>query len=148
MPNIYTAEWYAAILELANTRQDVTAKAPRGEWRLAVEVVGDGLSPYVPEGETRHWFIRLENGRMVEFREADGPIPGKGLSYRITGPAHVFEGIAGGVVDPVEVGLNGVLTVRGDMRLLMQYADLTSVIFEVYTQNNVTQWPGARPPYK
>ena len=148
MPYIYSDEWYRAILDLANTRDDLSAKAPQGEWRVAIEINGDGLSPYIPEHETRHWLIRLKDGKMVEFRESREPIPGKGLNYRFIGPAGVFEGIAAGVVDPVEVGLNGTLTVRGDMRLLMQYAELTGIIFDVYTQNNVTEWPAEKPPYR
>ena len=147
MPNIYSDDWYQAILDLANTREDLSAKAPQGEWRVAIEIQGDGLSPYVPKDQSRHWFIRLVDGKMVEFIEVPEPVSGKGLSYRFIGPASVFEGIAAGVVDPVEVGLNGTLTVRGDMRLLMQYAELTGIIFEVYTENNVTDWPAEKPPY-
>ena len=148
MPDIYSDEWYRAILDLANMQEDLPAKAPRGEWRVAIEVRGDGTSPYVPEDEFRYWFIRLVDGRMVEFGETPEPVSGKGLNYRFIGPASVFEGIAAGVVDPVEVGLNGTLTVRGDMRMLMQYADLTRTIFDLYTKNNVTEWPAEKPPYQ
>ena len=147
MPHIYSEEWYQAILNLANTQADLSAKAPQGEWRVAIEIKGDGVSPYVPRDQSRHWFIRLVDGKMVEFSEVPEPVSGKGLHYRFIGPASVFEGIAAGVVDPVEIGLNGTLTVRGDMRMLMQYAELTSVIFDVYTKNNVTEWPAEKPPY-
>ncbi len=147
MPLIYTDEWYEGILELANSRQDLAEKIPRGEWNVAVELVGDGISPYVSDGEVKNWYIRLVNGKMIEFLEKREKISGKGLQYRFMGPAHVFEGVAAGVIDPVEVGLNGTLTVKGDMRLLMQYAELTLVIFEVYSQNNITEWPKGLPPY-
>ncbi|MBU2550376.1 MAG: hypothetical protein KKB20_18365 [Proteobacteria bacterium] len=148
MPDIYSDGWYQAIIELANSRDDLSSRVPAGEWRVAIELEGDGLSPYVPPGTTRYWFIRLVDGKMLEFREAPGKIPGQGLQYRFIGPAHVFEGVAAGVLDPVEVGLNGTITVRGDMRLLMQHAELTNVIFEVYAHNNVTEWSAGKPPYK
>lgn len=147
MALIYTDTWYKEILELANSRQDLAEKIPQGEWNIAVELVGDGISPYISDGEVKNWLIRLINGTMVEFKEEPHKITGKGLQYRFTGPAHIFEGVAAGVVDPVEVGLNGTLTVKGDMRLLMQYAELTLVIFEVYSQNNITEWPNGLPPY-
>jgi hypothetical protein len=41
MPAIYTPEWYEAMLKLANSRDDISEKVPQGEWRVAVEVVGD-----------------------------------------------------------------------------------------------------------
>ena len=48
MAAIYTTEWYEAMLNLVNSRNDISEKVPQGEWRIAVEVVGDGKSPYVP----------------------------------------------------------------------------------------------------
>ncbi len=147
MASIYTDEWYQGILELANSRQDLAEKIPKGDWNVAVELVGDSISPYIPDGSVKNWYIKLINGKMIEFREEADKISGKGLQYRFSGPAHIFEGVAAGVVDPVEVGLNGTLTVKGDMRLLMQYAELTLVIFEVYSQNNITEWPNGIPPY-
>jgi len=147
MPAIYTNEWYHAMFDLANSRDDISEKVPQGEWRIAVEIEGDGSSPYIPAGVVKHFFIRFLDGKVAEYREAQGPIPGKGLHYRIIGPAHIFEGVAAGIVDPVEVGLNGAITIRGDMRLLMQHAEMVNVIFEVYSQSNVTEWPKGKPPY-
>jgi hypothetical protein len=132
------------MLELANSRDDVSEKVPQGEWRVAVEVVGDGKSPYVPEDTVKHYFIRFLDGKVAEYQES----PGKGLNYRITGPASIFDGIAAEIVDPVEVGLNGTMTIRGDMRLLMQHADMVNVIFEVYSQSGLTEWHLGKPPYK
>jgi len=148
MPVIYTEEWRRAIMALANSRDDLSEQVPQGEWRIAMELEGDGISPYVPEGQKKHWFLRLLNGKMVEFREAPEPIPGKGLHYRFIGPAHIFEGVAAGIVDPVEVGLKGTVAIRGDMRLLMQHAKLANVIFDVYAKNNVTEWSKGQPPYR
>jgi len=147
MPAIYSQEWYKAMFDLANSRDDISEKVPQGEWRVAVEVEGDGMSPYVPGGTTKHFFVRFLDGKVVEYREAAERIPGKGLNYRIAGPAHVFEGVAAGVVDPVEIGLNGTVSIRGDMRLLMQHAEMVNVIFDVYTQKDVTEWPKGKPPY-
>jgi hypothetical protein len=148
MPAIYTEEWYQAMVKLANSRDDLSEKVPQGEWRVAVEIEGDGNSPYVPPGEIKNYFIRLVDGKIEEYSESVEKISGKGLQYRITGPASVFEGIAAGILDPIEKGLDGTLTIRGDMRLLMQNAELSNVIFEVYTQSGVTEFPKGSPPYE
>ena len=49
--------------------------------------------------------------------------------------------------DPVDAGLSGELNVRGDMRFLMQNAEMATVIFEVYSKSDMTAWPLGRPPY-
>jgi hypothetical protein len=147
MPGIWSEQWYEAMLEMAGSRDDLSAKVPQGEWRVAVEVEGDGKSPYIPAGEVKHFFVRIVDGKVVEYREEKEKIPGKGLHYRITGPAEVFEGMAAGILDPVEKGLDGSVKIRGDMRLLMQYAELGNVMFEIYTQSEVTEWPKGKPPY-
>ena len=113
-----------------------------------MEVVGDAKSPYVPEGTTKHFFIRFQDGKVAEYRESPENINGKGLNYRITGMASIFDGVAAGTVDPVEIGLNGSVAIRGDMRLLMQHADMVNVIFDVYAQSDVTEWPLGKPPYE
>jgi hypothetical protein len=147
MPAIYTREWYEAMVSLANSREDLSKKVPRGEWRFAVELVGDGKSPYVPSGTTKRFFVRFLDGKVAECRESAEPIPGKELNYRVMGPAHVFEGVAAGIVDPVEAGLTGVLAIRGDMRFLMQNADMANVIFDLYKESGLTEWPQGKPPY-
>lgn len=147
MAAIYTKEWYEAMVTFANSQKDLAKKVPTGEWRFAVELNGDGLSPYVPAGTTKHFFVRFVDGRVAECRECPEPIPGKQLNYRIMGPAHVFEGVAAGMLDPVEAGLGGALQIRGDMRFLMQNADMANVIFEIYKQSDLTEWPKGKPPY-
>lgn len=99
MPEIYTDEWSQALLKLANSRDDLSAKVPAGEWRIAVEIEGDGISPYIPNGETKHFFVRLLDGKIEEYSEHKEKIPGKGLNYRINGPAAVFDEIAAGIHD-------------------------------------------------
>jgi len=147
MPEIYTAEWSKALLELANSRDDLSAKVPPGEWRVAVEIVGDGKSPYIQEGETKHFFVFLLDGKIKEYTEFKEKIPGKGLDFRISGPAAVYDEIAAGIHDLIEKGLDGSLNIRGDMRMLLQNADLANVIFEVYTESDLTEWPKGKPPY-
>ncbi|MDX9787423.1 MAG: SCP2 sterol-binding domain-containing protein [Desulfobacterales bacterium] len=148
MPEIFTKDWYDAIMEQANSTGALKKTAPPGEWRMAMEVVGDGKSPYVPEGVTKNLFICLQDGALVDYKEFPEKIPGKNLQYRFTGPASVFEGIAAGVLDPVEAGLTGAISIRGDMRLLMQHTKLMDAIYSVYVQNNPTDWAKGKPPYQ
>ena len=147
MPEIYTDEWYQAMVELCNSRDDLSAKVPDGEYKFAIEIVGDGKSPYVPEGTTKHFFLILNDGKVTECKESTEKISGKGLKYRITGSAEDFELIATGEKDPVDAGLSGQLNVRGDMRFLMQNAEMATVIFEIYAQSGMTDWPLGHPPY-
>ena len=147
MPDIFTKEWYDAMLELANSRDDLSEKVPQGEWRVAIEIEGDDKSPYTPEGEYKYFFVHMTDGKIKELKACDEKIAGKGLNYRIIGPATVFESMAAGLMDPIEKGLDGTLTIRGDMRLLMQNADLANIIFEVYNSSELTNWPKGMPPY-
>ncbi|MCP4751998.1 MAG: hypothetical protein GY866_13975 [Proteobacteria bacterium] len=147
MPDIYTEEWSEALLELANSRDDLSAKVPKGEWRIAIEIEGDGQSPYIPNGDIKNFFVHMMDGKIKEYKELKEKIPGQGLSYRITGPASVFDGIAAGLFDLIEKGLDGSLKIRGDMRMLLQNAELANIVFEVYTESNLTEWPQGKPPY-
>ena len=147
MPDIYTDPWYEALFQLANSRDDLSVAVPQGEFKIAIEVEGDGESPYVPEGEMRHYFIHFVDGKCVGYKCHDERIPGKGLNYRVSGKATVFEGIAAQQLDLIEAGLGGRLDIRGDMRLLMQNAEIANVIFDVYTTSDLTDWPKGKPPY-
>ena len=147
MAEIYTEKWYASLVELTNSRPDLSAKVPKGVYKFAVELEGEKSSPYVPAGETKYFSLTFDDGLVTECKESAEKIPGKGLNFRITGPATVFEEIAAGILDPIEAGLGGSLKIRGDMRFLMQNADMANVIFEVYTQGNFTEWPAGKPPY-
>ncbi|MFO7962889.1 MAG: SCP2 sterol-binding domain-containing protein [Desulfobacterales bacterium] len=147
MPDIFTEEWYDAMLALANSRDDLSSKVPKGEWKVAIEIEGDGKSPYIPKGDHKYFFVHMVDGKIVELKPTKEKIPGKGLNYRISGPAEVFESMAAGLMDPIEKGLDGTLTIRGDMRLLMQNADLANIIFDVYKSSDLTDWPKGKPPY-
>lgn len=147
MPEIFSKEWYETISVQANSTGELKKKAPPGEWRMAMEVVGDGKSPYVPKGITKNIFIRVLDGVLVDYRELPETIPGKDLQYRFTGAASVFEGVAAGNIDPVQAGLTGAITIRGDMRLLMQHTELMDAIYTMYVANNPTDWTKGKPPY-
>lgn len=147
MPEIFTQEWYELITDQANKTGELKKKAPSGEWRMAMEVVGDGKSPYVPEGVTKNLLIRLQDGVLTEYKEFPQKISGKELHYRFTGNASVYEGIAAGNIDPVTAGLSGSITIRGDMRLLMQHTELMDAIYSIYVNDNPTEWPKGKPPY-
>jgi len=106
MPDIFTSEWYDAMLELANSRDDLSEKVPQGEWRVAIEIEGDGISPYTPEGEFKYFFVYMVDGKIKELEPQDEKISGKGLNYRITGPASVYESMAAGpIVWPMPCGV-------------------------------------------
>ena len=147
MAAIFTQEWYDMIIDQANKTGELKKKAPPGEWRMAMEVVGDGKSPYVPKGVVKNLLIQLKEGVLTEYREVPEKIPGKGLNYRFTGDASVIEGIAAGNIDPVTAGLSGSITIRGDMRLLMQHTELMDAIYSIYVADNPTEWPKGKPPY-
>ena len=147
MPDIFTEEWYDAMLELANSRDDLSEKVPQGEWKIAIEIEGDYISPYTPEGAFKYFFVYMVDGKIKELKPSEEKIKMKGLNYRITGPASVFESMAAGLMDPIEKGLDGTLIIRGDMRLLLQNADLANIIFEVYKSSDLTNWPKGKPPY-
>ena len=148
MPDIFSDEWYDAMLELANSRDDLSQKVPQGEWKVAIEIEGDETSPYTPVGDHKFFYVHMVDGKIKELSPTTEKIKVKGLNYRITGPATAFESMAAGLMDPIEKGLDGTLTIKGDMRLLMQNADLANIIFEVYNSSELTDWPKGMPPYK
>ena len=147
MSVIFTQQWYDDIVKLANSRDDLSAKVPQGMYKIAVDLEGDGKSPYIPSGSSKHFAIIFKDGKVAECKETPEALPGKDLTVRILGPASIFEGIAAGLLDPVETGLSGQLTIRGNMRFLMQNADMANVIFEIYTTSGMTEWPQGKPPY-
>lgn len=148
MPEIFTKEWADALFEQARKNEVLLKKAPLGEWRIAFEVEGDGKSPYVPQDVTKHYFVRLLDNELVEYREVPEKISGKELQYRFIASASVFESVASGLLDPVEAGLSGVITIRGDMRILLQHTEIVDVIYGVYLENNPTEWTKGKPPYE
>ena len=147
MPDVYTMDWYEAVKVAINTRVATMAKVPKDEFTIAVEIVGDGKTPYVAEGDVRRFLIRLEAGQCAWYRELDEDDPSVKLDYRFTAPATVWEGVAAGQNDPIKSGLRGEIKVRGDMRFLMRQAEMVQVLLEAYSQGVDTTWPKGRPPY-
>jgi hypothetical protein len=150
MPDIYTPEWYEALRQLINNDDLIRSKAPKGQWTAVVELVGDGLSPYVREGTTKRFLVHIEDGQCTWYRQLaddEEPEPGS-LDYRFTGPASVFDEIAAGITDPVDAGLEGRIKIRGDMRFLMRQAELVKEILDIYQRGLQTEWPLGKPPYR
>jgi putative sterol carrier protein len=148
MPDVYTTGWYEAVKEAINAAVATIADAPTDSFTIQVEIVGDGRSPYVGDGDTLKFLIRLEGGLCAWYREIDDDDPSVKLDYRFTGPATVFDEIAAAAADPIDAALSGAVKVRGDMRFLMRQAEMVQVLLEAYSQGVDTTWPKGRPPYE
>lgn len=146
MPAIYTTEWYEALQKLINSKEEIASRAPKGAWVAIVEMHGDDTSPYLKTGEVRKFAIRIEDGVCVWYKEVDNE-EGLDLDYRFVGTATVFDEVAGGVVDPIDAGLDGRIKIRGDMRFLLRQAELVKEVLDVYTAELDTEWPKGKPPY-
>lgn len=152
MADIYTSAWYDAVRDTINTRVADLDGAPEGGFTVAVDIQGDGASPYFPSDGARHFLIRIDDGRCEWYREVDSTDPGtfdhdEALDYRFIGPATVFDEIAAGLRDPIDAALGGQVKVRGDMRFLMRQAEHVQVLLEAYTTGVDTGWPAGAPPY-
>lgn len=147
MPDVYTAPWYESVKEAINEAVAKVPGAPTESFTIQAEVVGDGRSPYVDEGSTLRFLIRLENGQCAWYREIEQDDPSVKLDYRFTGPATLFDEIAAGALDPIDAALSGDVKVRGDMRFLIRQAELVQVLLEAYSKGVDTTWPKGSPPY-
>ena len=147
MSAIYTTQWYEELRELLNRNPEVEKNAPRGKYRVLAEILGDGGSPYLTDGEQRFFTVDLTDGKCTEYQEVPEAPPRKEFDFIFEVPASVFEGIAAGLVDPVNAGLKGTIKITGDMRILIRHADLVNVLYEVYSREIETAWPRGKPPY-
>ncbi|MDO8616298.1 MAG: SCP2 sterol-binding domain-containing protein [Dehalococcoidia bacterium] len=147
MAAIYTTQWYEELKELLNGNPEVERNAPRGKYRVLAEILGDGSSPYLKEGEQRFFTVDLTDGRCTEYQEVTEAPPRKAFDFIFEVPASIFEGIAAGLVDPVNAGLKGTIKITGDMRILIRHADLVNVLYDIYAREVDTSWPSGRPPY-
>jgi hypothetical protein len=147
MADIYTKQWYEQLQALVNSRQDITARAPKGQWRICIEIMGDGGSPYIPEGEAKYFFVLFDEGKCRKYEELTETMNGKSLDFRFTGPATVFEEVAAAERDFIAAGLRGDIKIRGDMRVFMQNAELAKIMADLYSEQNDTGWPLGKPPY-
>jgi hypothetical protein len=137
-------QWGAAI----NADPALSERAPEGVWRIHMRADADGLSPYVPPGETMHLMIHLEDGRCTRLERTAQPPGPRDLDFRFTGSATTFEEIAAGLRDPIEAGLEGDIKIAGDMGFLLRHAELVQELVKVYTGELETDWPLGRPPYE
>jgi len=147
MPDIYTNAWYDELKDLLNRNPDMEKSAPKGPLKVLGVLFGDGRSPYLGEGEQRLFVVLLDDGKCTEYYEVDEAPPRKEFDFIFEIPAAIFEEVAAGLVDPVEVGLKGTIKITGDMRILIRHADLVNVVQEVYAKEVETTWPKAQPPY-
>jgi len=152
MADIYTPGWYDAVRDTINAKVAGMSGVPDGGFTVAVDIQGDGASPYFPAAGARHFLIRIDQGACEWYREMDSTEAGTydhddELDYRFIGPATVFDEIAAGARDPIDAALGGQVKVRGDMRFLMRQAEHVQVLLEAYTSGVSTEWPQGRPPY-
>ena len=147
MPNIYTAAWYESLKDIMNGSQQVTAKAPPGHFRVLAEIKGDDTSPYVKNGETKRFTLDFQDGRCTEYHELNEPPSKRDFDFTLGLAASLFEGIVGDQVDPVKAGLKGDIRIVGDMRILIQHAELVNVLHDIYARDLKTAWPKGKPPY-
>lgn len=147
MSVIYSDAWYQDMRNLIAGSERFRELAPRGRLAMALEVMGDGTSPYLAPDEAIHYLIVLDDGAIAAYEHLDGRHDGTGLHFRFTAPATVWEEIAAAHTDPITAGLRGKIKIRGDMRVLMQNADAVKVLVELYGQQVYTEWPEGAPPY-
>jgi len=147
MADIYTTEWYEELKSLLNRNPDVDKNAPRGKFKVLGQLHGDGPSPYLAEGEQLCFVVHITDGKCTEYLEVDEAPPRKEFDFIFEIPSSVFEGVAAGIIDPVEVGLKGTIKISGDMRILIRHADLVNVVIDVYTKEIETGFPKGKPPY-
>ena len=147
MPAIYTKEWYEELKGLLNRNEEVAKNAPRGKYKALAELRGDAHSPYLADGKKLFFVVLLDDGKCTDCFEVQEPPPRKECDFIFEVPAAVFEGVAAGLVDPVEAGLKGTIKITGDMRILIKHAELVNVVNEIYAREVETTWPKGKPPY-
>ncbi|MDP2948671.1 MAG: SCP2 sterol-binding domain-containing protein [Chloroflexota bacterium] len=147
MPEIYTAAWYDSLKHVLNQSQQVVKKAPPGHWRVLAEIRGDGASPYLGAGQTKRFALDFDEGKCTEYRELAEPPSRRDFDFTMDLPASLFEGIVANEVDPVKAGLKGEIRIVGDMRILIQHAELVNILHDVYVREVETAWPRGKPPY-
>lgn len=147
MSVIYSDAWYEDMKKLINGSDQLGKMAPKTRIMFTLEVMGDGSSPYVPKDGGLYFLLTIENGKVTEFRPLPERHDGKGLNFRFTAPATIWEGVAAGQADPIKCGLRGTIKVRGDMKFLMENADAVKLAIDLYANQVTTEWPLGRPPY-
>ena len=147
MSVIYSDAWYEDMKKLINHSEELRRQTPKERIVISFEVEGDGASPYVPADGALYFMIVFDEGQVREFQPLDERFSGKGLSFRFTAPATVWESIAAGKTDPITAGLRGSIKIRGDMKFLMENADGVKLLVDLYGNQVDTEWPQGQPPY-
>jgi putative sterol carrier protein len=147
MPDIYTAAWYESLKDILNRSEQVTAKAPPGHFRVLAEIRGDGISPYLGDGQVKRFTLGFQDGKCTEYRELTDAPTRRDFDFTVGLSASLFEGIVANQVDPVKAGLKGDIRIVGDMRILIQHAELVNILRDIYVREAETDWPKGKPPY-
>ena len=147
MSVIYSDAWYEDMKKLINHSEELRLQTPKERIVISFEVEGDGASPYVPADGALYFMIVFDEGQVREFQPLDERFSGKGLNFRFTAPATVWESIAAGKTDPITAGLRGSIKIRGDMKFLMENADGVKLLVDLYGNQVDTEWPNGQPPY-
>jgi hypothetical protein len=147
MSVIYSDAWYEDMKKLINHSEELRRQTPKERIVISFEVEGDGASPYVPADGALYFMIVFDEGQVREFQPLDERFSGKGLDFRFTAPATVWESIAAGKTDPITAGLRGSIKIRGDMKFLMENADGVKLLVDLYGNQVDTEWPQGQPPY-
>ena len=148
MPEIYTAAWYESLKDILNRSEQVTQKAPPGHLRVLAEIKGDGESPYLAADEVKRFTLDFDHGKCTEYRELTEAPSKRDFDFTLELTANLFESIVANQADPVKAGLKGDIRIIGDMRILIQHADLVNILRQIYVQELETTWPKGEPPYK
>ena len=148
MPTIYTKEWYESLQGILNRSDNVTKNAPAGLWKVLGEVRGDDTSPYLKTGDLKRFAVYFQDGKCTEYVELDEAPPRHDFDFILELPAALFESVVANQVDPVQAGLKGDIKITGDIRMLIQNAELVNVLRDIYAQEADTDWPHGQPPYK
>jgi hypothetical protein len=147
MSVIYSDAWYEDMKKLINLSEELRQQTPKERIVISFEVEGDGASPYVPADGALYFMIVFDEGQVREFQPLGERFSGKGLDFRFTAPATVWESIAAGKTDPITAGLRGSIKIRGDMKFLMENADGVKLLVDLYGNQVDTEWPKGQPPY-
>ena len=147
MPDIYTAAWYESLKDILNRSEQVTAKAPPGHFRVLAEIRGDGISPYLGDGQVKRFTLGFQDGKCTEYRELTDAPTCRDFDFTVGLSASLFEGIVANQADPVKAGLKGDIRIVGDMRILIQHAELVNILQDIYVRDIKTDWPKGKPPY-
>jgi len=147
MPDIYTAAWYESLKDILNRSEQVTAKAPPGHFRVLAEIRGDGISPYLGDGQVKRFTLGFQDGKCTEYRELTDAPTRRDFDFTVGLSASLFEGVVANQADPVKAGLKGDIRIVGDMRILIQHAELVNILRDIYVREAETDWPKGKPPY-